>query len=103
MSVTLGARRAKLLVSHAVAVNSRHHQAVKTLGKGLKDVAFHPQTLDHGQALIEGLEAEAPHRWVVGVQWHPENLVALHDAAGDSARGLFTGFVQAAEAFAEQV
>jgi putative glutamine amidotransferase len=103
VSVTHGSRLAQLLGSHAVAVNSRHHQAVKKLGKGLKAVAFHPQTLDHGQALIEGLEAEAPDRWVVGVQWHPENLVALHDAAGDSARGLFNGFVQAAEAFAEQV
>ena len=102
VSVTHGSRLAHLLGSHAVAVNSRHHQAVKRLGKGLKAVAFHPQTLHQGQALVEGLEAEDPGRWVVGVQWHPENLVALADAAGDSARGLFNGFIQAAEAFAEK-
>ncbi len=102
VSITHGSRLAHLLGSHAVAVNSRHHQAVKKLGKGLKAVAFHPQTLDHGHALVEGLEADDASRWVVGVQWHPENLVALSDAAGDAARGLFNGFVQAAEAFAEK-
>jgi putative glutamine amidotransferase len=102
VSVTHGSRLAQLLGGHAVAVNSRHHQAVKALGKGLKAVAFHPQTLHKGQALVEGLEAEDLDRWVVGVQWHPENLVALPDAAGDAARGLFNGFVQAAEAFAEK-
>ena len=102
VSVTHGSRLAQLLGGHAVAVNSRHHQAVKKLGKGLKATAFHPQTLHSGQSLVEGLEAEDPDRWVVGVQWHPENLVALNDAAGDAARGLFNGFVQAAEAFAEK-
>lgn len=101
VSVTHGSRLADLLGGHAIAVNSRHHQAVKKVGTGLKATAFHPQTLDRGQALVEGLEAEDPGRWVIGVQWHPENLVALPDAAGDAARGLFNGFVQAAEAFAE--
>ena len=102
VSVTHGSRLAQLLGAHSVAVNSRHHQAVKKLGKGLKAVAFHPQTLHQGQALVEGVEADDPGRWVVGVQWHPENLVALNDAAGDAARGLFNGFVQAAEAYAER-
>lgn len=101
VSVTHGSRLAQLLGGHSIAVNSRHHQAVKRLGRGLKATAFHPQTLHEGQALVEGLEAEDPGRWVVGVQWHPENLVALPDAAGDAARGLFNGFVQAVEAFAE--
>jgi putative glutamine amidotransferase len=102
VSVTHGSRLAELLGSHSVAVNSRHHQAVKQVGKGLRAVAFHPQTLHGGQALVEGVEAEDPQRWAVGVQWHPENLVGLHDSAGDAARGIFNGFVQAAEAFAER-
>ena len=102
ISATHGSRLAQLLGAHSVAVNSRHHQAVKRLAKGLKATAFHPQTLHEGQALIEGMEAEDPDRWVVGVQWHPENLVALPDAAGDASRGLFNGFVQAAEAQAEK-
>jgi putative glutamine amidotransferase len=102
VNVTHGSKLADLLGGHSVAVNSRHHQAVDRVAPGLRAVAFHPQTLHKGHALIEGIEAEDPHRWVIGVQWHPENLAELRDAAGDASRGLFSGFVQAAEAYAEQ-
>ncbi|HJX61779.1 MAG TPA: gamma-glutamyl-gamma-aminobutyrate hydrolase family protein, partial [Dehalococcoidia bacterium] len=48
-------------------VNSRHHQAVtpNRLAPRLKVVACAPD------GLVEGVESTA-HRWVVGVQWHPE-------------------------------
>lgn len=46
-------------------VNSYHHQAVNRLGAGLGAVATSPD------GLVEGIES-GRHRWVVGVQWHPE-------------------------------
>lgn len=55
-------------------VNSRHHQAVKRLAPGLAPFASAPD------GLIEGFYLPAGSRgrdwWAVGVQWHPENLVA---------------------------
>lgn len=51
----------------AVPVNSRHHQAVKMLGKNLRANAFAPDEL------IEGMEAADGYP-LLGVQWHPESL-----------------------------
>lgn len=60
-----------------------HHQAIDRLGAGLVVTAW----LD---GLIEAVEL--PDRWVVGVQWHPEDT-----AASDSRQqGLFDAFVAAA-------
>lgn len=50
-----------------IKVNSRHHQAVKTVGRGLKVTAHAPD------GLIEGVELPGK-KFVVGVQWHPESL-----------------------------
>lgn len=48
-------------------VNSRHHQGIKMLGKGLRVNAKAPD------GLIEGVEL-LDHPFVLGVQWHPESL-----------------------------
>jgi putative glutamine amidotransferase len=55
---------------HSVQVNSRHHQAVAAIGAGLQVSARDPQ-----DGVIEGFE-RADKRFVVGVQWHPEDQVA---------------------------
>ncbi|QBP18039.1 gamma-glutamyl-gamma-aminobutyrate hydrolase family protein [Acetilactobacillus jinshanensis] len=47
-------------------VNSRHHQAIKTLGHNLKVVAR------ASDQIIEGIENHDAS--IQGVQWHPENL-----------------------------
>lgn len=62
-----GSRLARLLGATSMRVNSRHHQAVTAEGvaPGLIPVAWSPD------GLVEGLESPE-HRWVVGVQWHPE-------------------------------
>ncbi len=71
-----------------LGVNSRHHQGVESVGSGLRVVAR------AADGLIEAVEG-AGARYVVGVQWHPEDLAAephpnvlrgfrtawLHDAA----------------------
>jgi putative glutamine amidotransferase len=68
-------------------VNSMHHQAVDRLGRDLRDVAWAPDNV------IEALEHADRRRWVLAVQWHPEELVG-HDPA---ARALFSAIVEAAQ------
>jgi putative glutamine amidotransferase len=65
-------------------VNSAHHQAVKTLGKGLRVCATSPDTV------IEAVESTDPDWFCVGVQWHPEA-----DTASALDMQLFECFVQA--------
>jgi putative glutamine amidotransferase len=50
------------------AVNSRHHQGVGVPGDGMAAVASAPD------GVIEAIEPETGDRFVLGVQWHPENL-----------------------------
>ncbi|HTF55809.1 MAG TPA: type 1 glutamine amidotransferase [Planctomycetota bacterium] len=59
--------RLRDLVGSAPSVNSYHHQAINRLGAGLKATARAPD------GTIEGLESSR-HRFVVGVQWHPERI-----------------------------
>lgn len=90
-------RLAALLGPGPVPVNSRHHQAVRRIAPGLRIAATDPETTGAEGLLVEGIEADDPMRWVVGVQWHPENLVSRRDAPGDAARRLFAAFVRQAE------
>jgi putative glutamine amidotransferase len=65
-----------------IEVNTSHHQAVKQLGKGLIINAV----ADDG--VIEGIESTR-HRFVLGVQWHPEALAAKRQAH----RRIFSAFL----------
>jgi gamma-glutamyl-gamma-aminobutyrate hydrolase PuuD len=56
--------------SHQWGVNSRHHQAIDKLGEGLRISARDPE-----DRTIEAVELTGK-RFVVGVQWHPENMSA---------------------------
>ena len=67
-------------------VNSMHHQAIKRLGRGLTAVAWAPDQI------VEGAELDDPGRFVLGVQWHPEELVGH----SEPARRLFAALVAAA-------
>jgi putative glutamine amidotransferase len=81
-----GSRLAGILGALEVDVNSFHHQAIHRLGRGLKDVAWAPDSI------IEGMELVDDSRFAVGVQWHPEELVG-HDR---TARNLFRALVERA-------
>jgi gamma-glutamyl-gamma-aminobutyrate hydrolase PuuD len=84
-----GSRLATILgVTDAVIVNSHHHQAVTLdrLAEGLVPAAYD----DVAAGLLEAVESPA-HRWVIGVQWHPERdweLPQLHQR-------LFHAFLEA--------
>jgi putative glutamine amidotransferase len=82
-----GTRLGATLGAPEIAVNSMHHQAIKRLGRGLREVAWAPD------GIIEGVEIADGHTLVLGVQWHPEELVA-HDPA---ARNLFRTLITSAE------
>ncbi|MDR7422538.1 MAG: gamma-glutamyl-gamma-aminobutyrate hydrolase family protein [Armatimonadota bacterium] len=68
-----------------VGVNTYHHQAVRIPAAGFRVTA---RTAD---GVVEGIESPG-HRFVVGVQWHPERLVSHHALH----RRLFLRFVDAA-------
>ena len=70
------------VVGERVQVNSLHHQAIDRLGRGVKVVGKTPG------GVIEAVEVER-HPFAVGVQWHPEELVA--DA---KMLGLFQAFTR---------
>jgi putative glutamine amidotransferase len=76
------------LLGEEIAVNSMHHQGIKRLGAGLHASAHATD------GLIEGIEG-AGGRYLVGVQWHPEELADAHAPQ----RRLFTDFLSAAGAF----
>ena len=78
-------RLARYIGAGETAVNSLHHQAIRDLAPSLKVTATAPD------GVIEAVELPN-HPFAIGVQWHPEWLVA-DDAA---MRRLFAGFVAAA-------
>ncbi|MEW6244629.1 MAG: gamma-glutamyl-gamma-aminobutyrate hydrolase family protein [Bacillota bacterium] len=82
-----GTRIASIACASRIRVNSFHHQAVRELGENM---------LITGEArdgIIEAIES-AVHRFVVGVQWHPEMMYETDSVA----RALFSAFVAAAGA-----
>ncbi|MDQ1610613.1 MAG: putative glutamine amidotransferase [Pyrinomonadaceae bacterium] len=83
---------AGLAGSESALVNSHHHQAIETVGDGLRATAW---TAD---GLIEALEDQRTGRWALGVQWHPE-IEWEQDAFSEN---LFKSFIEAAQRFTGQ-
>ncbi len=81
-SVSLAGPLQSLLGKDHLAVNTRHHQAVKDLAPALSAMAFSPD------GLIEAVHMPGK-RFVWAVQWHPEYLF---DKEADSL-ALFKAFI----------
>ncbi|HYF06206.1 MAG TPA: gamma-glutamyl-gamma-aminobutyrate hydrolase family protein, partial [Acetobacteraceae bacterium] len=73
---------ARITGARRMAVNSAHHQAVATPGRGAVVNATAPD------GLVEGIEHPG-HRFALGVQWHPEYAVDPADPR------IFSAFVAA--------
>lgn len=75
----------RILGRDGLKVNSSHHQAPKRVAPGLVVNAV------AGDGVIEGLESPR-HRFVIGVQWHPEFLYRRDEGS----RRLFRAFLKEA-------
>jgi putative glutamine amidotransferase len=77
---------AKVIGQPILAVNSLHHQALKTIAPGLRASAYAPD------GVVEAIEI--PDRpFALAVQWHPECLPSVPEM-----RRLFEAFVESARA-----
>jgi putative glutamine amidotransferase len=77
-----GSKTHEIFGRDRVAVRSGHHQAVNRVAEGLVVSA----RAEDG--IVEGTELPSA-RWVVGVQWHPED----DDGSASDRRALFQAFV----------
>ncbi len=67
-------------------IASWHHQAIRELAAGLEIVAHAPD------GTIEAVEM-TEHRWLIGVQWHPE----LTAASDENQQRLFDEFIRVSQ------
>ena len=74
----------RLVGSDTCEVNSRHHQAVKSVAPGFRVSATAPD------GVIEAIEDPAV-RFCLGVEWHPENFWRTGEF-----RQMYEGFLEAA-------
>ena len=72
-------------------VNSRHHQAVKSVGHGLTVTATAPD------GVVECIESSQNNQ-IVAVQWHPENMWQEHP----EMKQLFADFVNRVKSYKEK-
>jgi putative glutamine amidotransferase len=84
-------RMAESVGATSLAVNSSHHQSVDTIAPELRVTATAPD------GIVEGIETRDGGWWVVGAQWHPEELVSTPEPWD---RNLFTAFAREVRRFA---
>lgn len=80
LRIAPGSLVGRTLNAARTSVNSRHHQAIRDLAPALQATAW----ADDG--VIEAVEpAETGAPWLIGVQWHPEDLTEAALFAGFAA------------------
>ena len=75
----------RILKTDTLRVNSSHHQSVKDVAPSLQTSALAPD------GIIEAIESPS-HRFLLGIQWHPEFLFDRHPLH----RRVFEAFLEAA-------
>lgn len=75
----------KLVGETKIKVNSRHHQANRKLGKGLTVSGR------ANDGIIEAVESKI-HPFILGLQWHPENMAVKGD---EPSIKIYEGFISA--------
>jgi putative glutamine amidotransferase len=103
LQIGAGTKLAEISGALETRVNTSHHQAIRTPGRGLQ------VTAKASDGIIEAIEyvgagntsADGVENWILGVQWHPER--PIHEAAGDAfSAAIFRALVRAAVGFAPQ-
>ena len=84
-----GSQLGSIVGAQSLGVNSIHHQAVDRLGSAMRVSA----RADDG--VVEGIESDDPDWWMIGVQWHPEELTSTPEPWD---RRLFAAFADACRA-----
>lgn len=84
VEVEPGSRLADALGTTRLQVNSVHHQGLDLVAAPLRVTARSPD------GLVEGIETMEDGWWVLGVQWHPEDLIGGPEPW---ERSLFSAFV----------
>ena len=71
IELDLNSKLGKIIEKNRFAVNSFHHQAIRTLAPDLRVTAHATD------GLIEAVELAGDPFGVIGVQWHPECLLSI--------------------------
>jgi putative glutamine amidotransferase len=87
IAVEADSRLAGGLGAMSLTVNSSHHQSLDRIAPSLRATAWAPD------GIVEGAETTDSDWWVVGAQWHPEELVTTPESWD---RNLFSAFALAA-------
>ncbi|HLR80136.1 MAG TPA: gamma-glutamyl-gamma-aminobutyrate hydrolase family protein [Bacillota bacterium] len=87
VDVLKGSLLSQLTGVEKLLVNSRHHQANRNVVEPLK---VSGKATD---GIIEAIESK-DHSFVLGLQWHPENMAMAND---EVSRAIFRGFIQACQ------
>ena len=83
VSIMEGSKLGKLIEKSNLQVNSFHHQAPRRVASGFEATAWAED------GIIEAIESFS-HRFVVGVQWHPEQMLSQREH-----QVLFRAFIRA--------
>jgi len=91
VDVKPASRLARALGTERPVVNSMHHQAVGGVAESLFVVARAPD------GIVEGVEWPTEEWWMVGVQWHPEELTTSPEPWDRSLLSAFADVVARAD------
>jgi putative glutamine amidotransferase len=90
VTVEPGSALAAAVGAAHLRANSFHHQALDRVASGLRVTGRAPD------GIIEGIESDDARWWMLGVQWHPEDLVNTPEPWD---RNLFAAFAAAVRSF----
>lgn len=94
LSIDPDTRLARAIAAPHITINSSHHQSVDTIGAGLHVVAR------SSDGVVEGVESNGDDWWMLGVQWHPEELVQTPEPWDRDLFDAFSAAVRASTALA---
>jgi putative glutamine amidotransferase len=103
LMIEAGTKLAEISGTLETRVNTSHHQAIRTPGRGLRVTAKAPDGIIEAVEYsgIGNADPGGEENWIIGVQWHPER--PIHEEVGDTfSATLFRALVRAAVGVAPQ-